>query len=391
MKLIRRAISETLITASENFPVVTILGPRQSGKTTLVKNIFPGYTYVNLEDPETYSIAMEDVNAFFSMYKTPMIIDEVQRAPQILSKIQVIVDEVGKNGMFILTGSFQQALKLSVSQSLAGRTALLNLLPLSITELAEAGTDCTRDEYIYNGFMPRHYANNQPVNMLYSAYFQTYVEKDVQTLLGIRKKSNFDKFIKLLAGRVGQVVNLDSLSNDTGVSSETIASWLSVLESSFVIFRVEPFYENYTKRLVKSPKIYFSDTGLLCYLLGIRKADQVSRDPLLGKLFENLVVLEILKAQYSRGEEKNLYFFRDSKGFEIDCIIPAREGFVPVEIKSAMTFNGDFANKLRRMEKITDKAFNPTVIYSGNAEGNFQGAHFVNFKKTAGFLRQMAE
>ena len=381
MKYIEREMKATLLKYAESFPVVTILGPRQSGKTTLAKAVFSSYGYVNLEDPEIFNFAMSDINGFFETFKTPLIIDEIQRVPQIVNKIQTIVDTSNENGMFILTGSFQQALKSSISQSLAGRTAILNLLPLSIWELENAGIERERDELIFQGFMPRLYAQHQDVNMLYSAYFQTYIEKDVQTILNVHSKWMFEKFIRLLAGRIGQVVNFESLANDVGVSAPTIQSWISILESSYVIFKVEPYFQNYTKRLVKSPKIYFMDTGLLCYLLGIHDVTQVSRDPLIGNLFENMVMLEILKTHYNCGKEKDLFYFRDSKGFEIDAIVSIAEGgFIPIEVKSSKTFSTDFTVNLRKICNITSQATNPTVVYSGNLEGISNSVKFINFK-----------
>ncbi len=349
---------------------------------------FKDYAYINLEDPELYDLAVNDRNGFFSMIKAPVIIDEVQRVPSLLNKIQTIVDKDSSHGQFILTGSFQQGLQAAISQSLAGRTAILNLLPLSIAELNRAGLDFSRDEFLYQGFMPRHYAEGQPVDLLYRSYFQTYVERDVQLLLNVKHKGIFEKFLRLLAGRIGQVVNCESLANDTGVSSTTVAEWLSVLESSFIIFRLEPYFENYTKRLIKSPKIYFCDTGLACYLLGIRNAGQVARDPLVGNLFENMIVLEILKSQYAKGLEKSLYYFRDSKGFEIDLIIADGRNVVPVEIKSAATFNGDFARNLKKFRAFAKNAVAPTVIYSGDMECESDGIRFLNFRKSGEIIVQ---
>ena len=381
MDIIKRAIEGELQRCADNFPVVTILGSRQSGKTMLSQLFFKDYTYINLEDPELYDLAVNDRNAFFSLAKLPAIIDEVQRVPSLLNKIQTIVDKDRYHGQFVLTGSFQQGLQSAISQSLAGRTAILNLLPLSIAELNSEGLDFSRDEFLYQGFMPRHYAEKQPVDLLYRSYFQTYVERDVQSLLNVRHKGVFEKFLRLLAGRIGQVVNCESLANDAGVSSTTVAEWLSVLESSFVIFRLEPYFENYTKRLIKSPKIYFCDTGLACYLLGIRDAGQVARDPLVGNLFENMVVLEILKSQYARGMEKSLYYFRDSKGFEIDLIIADGRTVIPVEIKSAATFNADFARNLKKFCTFAKNASAPTVIYGGDMECESDGIRFLNFRK----------
>lgn len=366
--------------------MVTILGPRQSGKTTLAKTFFSDYSYINLEDPEYFELAKNDINAFFSTVKMPVIIDEVQRVPEVLSKIQVIVDKEKSNGQFILTVSFQQGLKSAISQSLAGRTAILNLLPFSIKEVNSVGLDFSKDEFLYQGFMPRHYSENQPVDLLYRSYFQTYVERDVQSLLNVKHKNLFEKFLRLLAGRIGQVVNYESLANDTGVSKTTISEWISVLESSFIIFKLEPYFENYTKRLVKSPKIYFYEPGLASYLLGIKNAEQVSRDPLVGNLFENMVILEILKAQYAKGLEKSLYYFRDSKGFEVDLIIANGRDIIPVEIKSASTFNKDFCRNLKKMCGFAKNAYSPTVVYSGDIELESEGIRFINFKNCGNLI-----
>lgn len=386
MNEIKRLIDSELKRCAEFFPVVTILGPRQSGKTTLAKTFFSDYSYINLEDPEYFELAKNDINAFFSTVKMPVIIDEVQRVPEVLSKIQVIVDKEKSNGQFILTGSFQQGLKSAISQSLAGRTAILNLLPFSIKEVNSVGLDFSKDEFLYQGFMPRHYSENQPVDLLYRSYFQTYVERDVQSLLNVKHKNLFEKFLRLLAGRIGQVVNYESLANDTGVSKTTINEWVSVLESSFIIFKLEPYFENYTKRLIKSPKIYFYDTGLASYLLGIKNAGQVSRDPLVGNLFENMVIIEILKAQYAKGLEKSLYYFRDSKGFEVDLIIANGRDIIPVEIKSASTFNKDFCRNLKKMCGFAKNAYLPTVVYSGDIELESEGIRFINFKNCGNLI-----
>ena len=380
MVQIKRLSEAELRRCADYFPVVTVLGPRQSGKTTLVKSFFKDYSYINLEDPEFYNLAKNDANAFFSMIKGPAIIDEVQRIPELLNKIQIIVDEKKANAQFILTGSFQQGLKSAISQSLAGRTAIINLLPFSIQELKSANMDFSKDEYLYQGFMPRLYAEGQPADLLYRSYFQTYVERDVQTLLNVKNKALFEKFLHLLAGRIGQVVNYESLANDAGVSRTTVEQWISVLESSFIIFKLEPYFENYTKRLIKSPKIYFYEPGLASYLLGIKNPDQVSRDPLVGNLFENMVMLEILKSQFNKGMEKSLYYFRDSKGFEIDLIIADGRKIIPVEIKSASTYNKEFAKNLKKMSTFAPNAFSPTVVYSGDLELESDGVKYMNFK-----------
>ena len=386
MNDVRRLAENELQRCADHFPVVTVLGPRQSGKTTLVKSYFKNYSYINLEDPEFYDLAKNDVNAFFSMIKGPAILDEVQRIPELLDKIQVIVDERKENAQFILTGSFQQGLKSAISQSLAGRTAIINLLPFSIQELNSVGIDFSKDEFLYQGFMPRLYSEGQPADLLYRSYFQTYVERDVQTLLNVKNKALFEKFLHILAGRIGQVVNYESLANDTGVSKTTVEQWISVLESSFIIFKLEPYFENYTKRLIKSPKIYFYETGLASYLLGIKNPDQISRDPLVGNLFENMVIVEILKSQFNKGMEKSLYYFRDSKGFEIDLIIADGRKIIPVEIKSASTYNRDFSKNLKKICSFAPNAFSPTVIYSGNLEIESEEVKYINFKNCGNLI-----
>ena len=386
MNDVRRLAENELQRCADHFPVVTVLGPRQSGKTTLVKSYFKNYSYINLEDPEFYDLAKNDVNAFFSMIKGPAILDEVQRIPELLDKIQVIVDERKENAQFILTGSFQQGLKSAISQSLAGRTAIINLLPFSIQELNSVGIDFSKDEFLYQGFMPRLYSEGQPADLLYRSYFQTYVERDVQTLLNVKNKALFEKFLHILAGRIGQVVNYESLANDTGVSKTTVEQWISVLESSFIIFKLEPYFENYTKRLIKSPKIYFYETGLTSYLLGIKNPDQISRDPLVGNLFENMVIVEILKSQFNKGMEKSLYYFRDSKGFEIDLIIADGRKIIPVEIKSASTYNRDFSKNLKKICSFAPNAFSPTVIYSGNLEIESEEVKYINFKNCGNLI-----
>ena len=386
MDEIKRLAETELNRCSTYFPVVTILGPRQSGKTTLVKSFFRDYAYINLEDPEYYDLAKNDINGFFETVKTPVIIDEVQRVPELLNKIQVLVDSKKENAQFILTGSFQQGLKSAISQSLAGRTAILNLLPFSIKEVQSANLDFSRDEFLYQGFMPRLYSENQPADLLYRSYYQTYVERDVQTLLNVKNKAAFEKFLHLVAGRIGQVVNYDSLANDAGISRTTVEQWISVLESSFIIFKLEPYYENYTKRLIKSPKLYFYEPGLAAYLLGIKNPGQVSRDPLVGNLFENMVILEVLKTQFNKGMEKSLFYFRDSKGFEIDLIIADGRLIIPVEIKSAATYNREFSKNLKKMCSFAHNAISPTVVYSGDLEVVSDNIRYINFKNCGNLI-----
>ncbi len=379
--MIRRTIQKELLTLAKSFPVITITGPRQSGKTTLAQAAFPKYKYVNLEEPDSRQLAQKDARGFLNLYSAPVIIDEVQRVPELLSYIQTIVDASHKNGQYILTGSHQPQLNAEVSQSLAGRAAILKLLPLSIEELTEARISMTRDEYIFKGFMPRLYQQKMNPTRLYSNYFSTYVERDVRQLVNIRNLTHFEMFIKLLAGRVGQLVNLNSLSNDIGVSATTLAEWLSVLEASYIVFRLPCYFENFGKRLIKSPKLYFTEVGLAAYLLGIQDVTQVMRDPLFGGLYENMVVMEVLKARFNAGMEPEMYFFRDSHGNEVDLLLRGANALLPVEIKASQTFSTDFADSIIALRKLSPKVKKGIVAYSGDLTPTLNEVSFVNFKK----------
>ena len=381
--MIQRKIQTELALLAQEYKVVTITGPRQSGKTTLAKMQFPDYDYVNLEDPETRSLAEKDAREFLHRHPAPIIIDEIQRLPMLLSYIQVECDKSNKKGQYILTGSHQPALKAGISQSLAGRTAVLQLLPLSIEELNEAGIVLDRDEYIFKGFMPQLYEENIDITRFYRNYYMTYVERDARQLVNIRNFTAFETFIKLLAGRVGQLVNMQSLSNDVGVSSTTISEWLSILEASYIIFRLPPYFENFGKRLTKSAKIYFTEVGLASYLLELENPGMVTRDPLMGNLFENLVVVEALKARYNAGKDAGLYFFRDSHGMEIDLLQSTGRKLYPFEIKAARTYSREFAKNIKIFRKLNDKTAESCVIYSGDQEQKVEEVKLLNFISTA--------
>lgn len=327
---------------------------------------FPGYNYCNLEHPEIRILAQQDPKSFMLQYPAPVIIDEIQRVPELLSYIQVDVDSKKRNGDYILTGSQQFNLHASVSQSLAGRTALLALLPFSLQELSfYEKSGINRDKVLFKGFLPRIYDQNQEPVMAYRNYLQTYIERDIRQLINIKDIHVFETFLKLLAGRVGQLVNYNSLASDTGVSAVTIANWLSALEASFMVFRLNPYFENLGKRVIKSPKIYFTEPGLACYLLGIEDVSQVGRDPLLGNLFENMVVMEAVKARYNKGLDANLYFFRDSNHYEIDLLWKKDGSLFPVEIKSALTWNESFTKNINRFKKGISTKNKGCVVYGG--------------------------
>jgi len=380
--MIHRDLAKELVKTMAAYPVVTLTGPRQAGKTTLAKQCFPRFSYATLEDPAVRNLAENDPKAFFRKYSEPLIIDEVQRVPGITSSIQVIVDEDRKRkGRFLLTGSHQPGLHMTVSQSLAGRTAVMNLMPLSVHEALSSDPGLSTDELILRGFMPELYDDEKDPTVYYRNYFRTYVERDLRQLAQIRNLAAFERFMVLLAGRVGQIVNLSSLSCETGVSSTTLAEWLSVLEASFLVFRLQPYFSNISKRTVKSPKIYFTEVGLAAYLLGLESHLQVSRDPLRGHLFENMIVADIMKSRLNRGKDPRLFFLRTEKEFEIDLIVQEGRSLHPVEIKSAETFNPAFIANLQRFCKSEPDAKSPVLVYDGENYPERDGVSCVNFRQ----------
>ena len=387
--LISRTAEGFLDKTAQEMPVVTVYGPRQSGKTTLVRHVFKDFAYANLENPTVRELAVHDPEAFFRQYPAPAIIDEVQRVPDLLSYIQMKVDESGKCGQYILTGSHQPILRAKVSQSLAGRTSILTLLPLSLVELSESGKELSMEQAIVKGFLPRVHASRISATDIYEDYYRTYVERDVRQLVEVENQTAFETFIRLLAGRVGQVVNFESLAGGVGVSAPTLRKWLSVLEASYVVFRLHPYYENFGKRLVKSPKVYFTDVGLAAHLLRIRKEDQVLRDPLVGGLFENLVVSEALKWKYNAHHIEDFYFFRDNNGLEVDLVMEQARRLHLMEIKSSMTPDRSQAKNLRRLGAVAP-VLSSTVVYRGEDFPIADGGEFVNFSRLSSRLDKLA-
>jgi predicted AAA+ superfamily ATPase len=383
--MIPRAIAPEFHRLLEEYPVVTILGPRQAGKTTLARHELPDVPYSNLESPEVRAFAAEDPKAFLGQFPDRVIIDEIQRVPELLSYIQTIVDEEGRSGRFVLTGSHQPQVRAAVSQSLAGRVALLHLLPLSIRELRAAGTTFPSfTDYAYRGFLPRIYDRKLRPSACYSNYLQTYVERDVRQFVQLKNASLFEKFIKLLAGRCGQILEVSSLAADTGVDAKTARNWLAVLEASFVIFKLPSYHENFGKRVIKAPKYYFTEVGLLSFILGLREPSQVARDPLVGQIFENLVVIECLKARYNRGEMPDLHFFRDSNRQEVDLVSPVGGGLLAAEIKTSSTFNTSLLAGLRRFRDLTGrKKCRPVLIYNGQPLTTSDGTTAIHFADCA--------
>lgn len=381
--MIPRSLTGELTQLLREYPVITLVGPRQAGKTTLARTL-QGYDYCNLELPENRELALSDPKTFLSRFPDKVILDEIQRVPELLSYIQVMVDEDRRLGRFILTGSNQLALQQSITQSLAGRTAILNLLPFSIAELSAAELKFERfEDYAFQGFLPRVYDLEQRPRQAYSNYYQTYVERDVKLLVNLKDASLFEKFMKLLAGRVGQLMDYTSLANDVGVDAKTIRHWLSILESSFIVYRLPPYFENFGKRVIKSPKYYFLETGLLVYLLDINHADQISRDPLLGAIFENLVVVEFLKARYNKGEAANLYFYRDSNNNEVDLLASEGAGLIAVEIKSGSTYRESLLGSIKKLEKLTTRIKSSYLVYTGATLPISDGRKALRFDQIA--------
>jgi len=382
--LIKRHIESELNTLLQEYPVVTILGPRQAGKTTLAKTALKDYAYSNLEDPEIREIAKNDPKAYLAQFSGKVIIDEIQRVPELLSYIQVKVDATSGNGRFVLTGSHQLSLREAISQSLAGRTAILNLLPFSIAELTQAGIEFERfEDYCFTGFMPRIYEQKQRPSAAYANYYQTYVERDVRQLIQLKDISLFEKMLKLMAGRAGQVFDYSSLANDVGVDAKTIRNWISILEASFILFKLPPYFENFGKRIIKSPKYYFTDVGLLCYLLGIRETDQITRDPLVGQIFENLVVIEVLKDRYNKGQIADLYYYRDSNGNEVDLLAQSGRTLEALEIKSASTFKMEQLKGIRRFKELTDDVSSSYLVYTGKPHKLSDETQAIDYKAVA--------
>jgi predicted AAA+ superfamily ATPase len=383
--MIKRSIADKIRKSMLQVPVVTILGPRQAGKTTLVKELYPNYTYVNLEDKATRELAENDYIGFFKKYSEPMIIDEVQRVPELLSAIQVKVDEDrSKNGRFILTGSHQPRLREAVAQSLTGRTTIHTLYPLSLEEIKSSGKLEEIDDNIVRGFMPELYLENaRETDVYYRDYLDTYIEKDLRQMIAVKDLNAFLRFLTLLAGRIGQVVNLSGMSGEVGISSTTLSEWLSVLEDSFVVFRLQPYFSNISKRIVKSPKIYFVEPGLASYLLGIENARQASRDPLRGNLFENIAVLEAMKTRLNDNKDPNLSYVRTEKGVEVDLILKKEGMLYPFEIKTSMTPNSDFSKNMRLFCNSEATAGEMTVIYCGDDYESFQGCRYIHYTEIA--------
>ncbi len=364
---IQRVIKESIQELMDKYPILAVTGPRQSGKTTLLRSIFPQYDYVSLENPDNRNFAETDPNGFLQRYSKQVIFDEIQRVPVLFSYLQTIVDESGLMGQFILSGSQNFHLMQNITQSLAGRVAIFKLFPFDFQELISA--DLLNPNYLENlitGFYPAIYDRAIPQSTFYSNYVQTYIQRDVSELIAIKDMRLFQNFLSLCSTRAGQLLNLNSLANECGISQPTAKAWLSALENSYVLFQLHPYHENFSKRIVKTPKLYFYDTGLLCYLLKIKSAELLLTHPLKGSLFENMMIAEYVKRMYHKNRIQDLWFWRDAAGHEVDLLIQEGLSLHLIEIKTTQTIMSDLFKGLNYFEKESKKDnLTKTLVYAG--------------------------
>ena len=364
MKYYKRQMEKRLKELARSYYVLVICGPRQSGKSTLVQKLFKNHDYVSLEDPDERLFASQDPRGFLAQFQKKVIIDEVQNVPQIFSYIQGIVDKKKIKAQFVLTGSSHFNLIEGVSQSLAGRSAVFELLPLSQSELSK--TPSSLEEIILKGGYPSIHFNRQPITDWYKDYCKNYVEKDIRKLLNIRHLNTFQLFLKMCAARCGQIINYSSIANDCGIATNTVKEWINILEASFIIYRLNPYYKNYSKRLIKSPKLYFYDTGIACHLLEIQAYKQLITHPMRGYLFESWVISEFKKSFYNQHRNAPLYYWRTSKGIEVDVIIDKGNKFNVIEIKSGKTIHPSFFKNIDYFNDLTkEKVSRKYLIYAG--------------------------
>lgn len=376
--MIKRNITLHLKKMLSQFKIVSLTGPRQSGKTTLLRSEFPNYKYYNLERIDHKEMILSDPVGFLKDKGSKIIFDEVQNAPDIFSYIQVFCDDKDETGQYILSGSQSFLLNERISQSLAGRVSVNNLFPFDITEI-HPSQFINWHKVIFNGFYPGIYDKNIAPNDFYPSYIQTYIDRDVRTLKNIGDLSSFSRFLKLCAGRVGQILNITSLANDTGVSVNTAKSWLSILQASYIIFLIQPYYNNFSKRLIKSPKLYFYDMGVVASLLNIQHEDDIKTHYLYGSLFENLIISELIKVNHHNGKNSQIYYWHESNGTEIDCIIEqANQNLLAIEIKAGQTYNKDFIKNIENFAKLTKKV-KKILIYGGSESMNLSDITIISW------------
>lgn len=375
----KRQLQSCLQKLSETFPVVSVTGPRQSGKTTLCKMTFAGYDYINLEDEESRMILEQDIKSYLRAHSNGLIIDEAHYFPEVFPALQVVADEDDAR-RYVVSGSSNWLIMQNISQSLAGRVALTRLLPLSLSELGNTDEIDTND-LIYKGFYPAIWGKGRPAFAVYDGYYSTYIQRDVRQIVNVKDMTLFRKFVRLCATRVGNEFVASDLSSEIGVSVKTIQGWLSILETSYVVFLLQPYYRNIGKRLTKTPKLYFYDTGLACYLLGLKSSHDVANSPLRGALFENLVVADALKQRYNAGLDNNLYFYRDKSQREVDLLMENGQKLDAFEIKSATAFHKDFFKNLEYLKTLYgEDVVRTQVVYDGVQEWNKIDSGFVNFR-----------
>lgn len=393
--IIKRDIENFVKYCASKFPVLTITGPRQSGKTTLAKNLFKNSKYVTLEDPDTLEVALYDPRGFLnSLGSGPIILDEVQNCPLLFSYIQAIVDSKKESCQFILTGSQNFLMLEKVSQSLAGRAAIINLLPFSFNEISqykEHGKDKEKyreiDQVIYSGGYPPIYDKEINPSVWLSSYIMTYLERDVRKILNISDLAKFQVFMRICAGRIGQLINFSSLATEIGVTYHTIKSWLSILEASYIVYLHKPHFKNFSKRLVKQPKLYFYDTAVACALLGIKDPSQIFDHYMRGSLFENFVIIELIKARFNQGQDNNIYFWRDNHGHEVDVIIDNGSKLTAVEIKSSQTFSPDLLRSLKYWKELTSET-NVHLVYQGDKSFILQNDRIISWKDIIQLMKE---
>jgi hypothetical protein len=383
--MIKRQAEAVLLDLAKGYPILAITGPRQAGKTTLARSAFPGKRYVSLEDLDEREFATQDPRGFLARFPDGAIVDEAQRCPNLFSYLQTRVDAELRMGLFVLTGSQQFGLMSNLTQTLAGRVGLIQLLPFSLQELQAVNAPITNlDDVLWRGMYPPIYDRNLAPEKWFANYVMTYIERDVRQVVEVQNLSLFQRFIKMCAARVGQLLNMSSLAIDCGVSHNTIRSWLSVLEAGYVVFLLQPHHQNFGKRLVKTPKLYFHDTGLAAFLLGIRDAEHLSIHSARGALFENFVVSELIKHRYNQGLPSNLYFWRNNTGDEVDVVIEQGEKLLPLEIKSGQTFNADFLTGINKWMKIAGNvALTPQLVYGGSEQMTRNGVEVRSWKQIA--------
>ena len=378
--MIKRNASKVIRKLLKYYPAIILTGPRQSGKTTLSKYIFPKKTYVSLENPDTREFAETDPRAFLEKYKSGAVFDEVQNCPYLFSYLQEIIDENNKPGRFILTCSQQFKLHTQISQSLAGRVALVQLLPFSYSELYN-NKNPQLDKVLFNGMYPPIHDRKLDPSIWYANYMQTYIERDVRKLINIRDLCAFQRFVRLCAGRTGQLLNLSNLAVDAGITHNTAKAWISILEASYIIFLLQPHHINFNKRIIKTPKLYFYDTGLASWLLSIQNTEQIFNHHARGALFETMIISEMIKERFNKALTSNLFFWRDRSGNEIDVIIEESDLLIPAEIKSGQTINADFFKGLKYWEKLTETK-ESYLIYGGEENYKREGINIRSWRKT---------